>query len=99
MNKTNIFRLGLSLALLFCLLDMPYGYYQFVRFVGMASFGYMAFTHYEKEEREWMIFWAASAVLINPFIKISIGRGMWNIVDVIWAGVLVYQVYMDWKTD
>ena len=40
---------------------------------------------------------AALAVLFQPFIKIALGRFIWNIVDVIVAVGLVYLVVMAFK--
>ena len=94
----NIIKIALSILFIGCLFDMPYGYFQFVRFLGMVGFGVLAFEMYEKEQT-WFIVWLASAVLINPLIKISLGREIWNIVDVIWVVLLVYTVYQDSKND
>ena len=70
---------------------MPYGYYQFVRFLGMVSFGSLAFKA-QRTSQKWFIFWFASAILINPLIKISLGRVIWNIVDVIWVIILTASI-------
>ena len=81
---------------LICLLDMPYGYYQIVRFLGMIGFGYLAFTKYE-ENQAWFIFFLASAILINPIFKISLGRTLWNVIDVIWAIILIGSIFQEQK--
>jgi hypothetical protein len=88
----------LALALLVCLFDMPYGYYQLVRFAGMVIFGYIAYEENEKGNRQWAIFWLASAILINPILKIALGRVVWNVVDVFWAVALVWSVFKAGKT-
>ena len=91
----KIVRVKLSLCLLFllCLLDWQYGFYQLVRFLGMIGFAVLAFDDYEKN-RSWSIFWISSLILINPFFKISLGRELWNIVDVIWSIFLAYSIYI-----
>lgn len=38
------------------------------------------------------ITFASLAVLFQPFIKIALGRTMWNIIDVVVAVVLVWMV-------
>ena len=88
----NIIKIALSILFIGCLFDMPYGYFQFVGFLGMVGFGVLAFEMYEKDQT-WFIVWLASAVLINPLIKISLGREIWNIVDVIWAVILVVSIF------
>ena len=80
----------LSAILLLCLLPMPYGYYTFVRFVSMVAFGVMACRYYAQHKTALTITFASLAVLFQPFIKIALGRTMWNIVDVIVAILLVW---------
>jgi len=69
---------------------MPYGYYMFVRFVSMVAFGMMAYRYYAQHKTALTITFASLAVLFQPFIKIALGRTMWNIVDVIVAILLVW---------
>lgn len=76
---------------------MPYGYYQFVRFLGMVGFGILAYSANQKKDKQFLILWASSAILINPLIKISLGRELWNIVDVIWAILLFASLKLENK--
>ena len=80
----------LSAILLVCLRPMPYGYYTFVRFVSMVAFGVMAYRYYTQHKMALTITFASLALLFQPFIKIALGRTMWNIVDVIVAILLVW---------
>ena len=82
----------LSAALLLCLAPMPYGYYTFVRFVSMVAFGVMAYRYYAQNKIALTITFASLALLFQPFIKIALGRTMWNIVDVIVAILMVVLV-------
>ena len=91
----KIIKIGLALLFLGCLAEMPYGYFQFVRFSGMIGFALLAFREKEKNNGIFAIFWLLSAVLINPIFKVSLGRGLWNIVDVIWAIVLIAGIFYD----
>ena len=79
----------LSVLLLLCLLPMPYGYYMLVRFVSMVTFGVMAYQYIQKKQTVWAITFGALAILFQPFIKVALGRTMWNIVDVIVAVLLI----------
>jgi hypothetical protein len=76
--------LKIILAILFflCLGDMPYGYYQFVRFVAMVGFAYLAYSANEENNKNQVFVYIALALLFQPFIKIALGRTIWNIVDV-----------------
>ena len=75
----------LILAILFflCLLDMPYGYYQMVRFLALVGFGYLAFRANEEGKQTEMFIFIGLAVLFQPIFKIALGRTIWNIVDVV----------------
>jgi hypothetical protein len=69
---------------------MPYGSYMFVRFVSMVAFGVMAYRYYTQNKMALTITFASLALLFQPFIKIALGRTMWNIVDVLVAVLLVW---------
>ncbi len=88
----NLVRVALALLLVGCLADMPYGYFRAVRFLGTAGFVYLAFQEKARNNDEMFWFWVVSAVIINPIVKISLGRVLWNIVDVIWAAILVWPL-------
>ena len=79
----------LSLLLLLCLLPMPYGYYMLVRFVSMVAFGVMTYRYYTQSKVALTATFTSLALLFQPFIKIALGRTMWNIVDVIVAILLM----------
>jgi len=79
----------LSILLLLCLLPMPYGYYMLVRFVSMVAFGVMAYQYIQQNKKAWAITFGALALLFQPFIKIALGRTIWNVVDMIVAVLLI----------
>ena len=87
----------LAARLLLCLAPMPYGYYQLVRFVSMVAFAVMAYQFYNEKREGWAICFGALALLFQPFIKIALGRVMWNIVDVVVAIMLIVSWYKDRK--
>jgi hypothetical protein len=69
---------------------MPYGYYQLVRFIGLICFGLLCYYAYLRNDKFYLIVWLSSAILINPIFKISLGREIWNVIDIIWfIGLLV----------
>ena len=80
------------LAILFflCLADMPYGFYQFVRFAGLIGFAILAYQAHAQGRQTEMIIYCGLALLFQPFLKIALGRQMWNIVDVaVGLGLLI----------
>lgn len=81
----------LAILLFLCLADMPYGYYQFVRFAAAAFFVYAAYNENETGRKELVIVFIVLAILFQPFFKISLGRTLWNIVDLlVGLGLLGY---------
>jgi len=75
--------LVLALLLILCIAPMPYGFYQLVRFVAMIMFAIMAYNYWTKDSNSIAIICVALALLFQPFIKVSLGRTIWNIVDII----------------
>ncbi len=52
---------------------MPYGFYQFVRFVALIGFGILAFQANEKENQTEMIIYGTLTILFQPLFKIALG--------------------------
>lgn len=82
-----------AILLFVCLLNMPYGYYQFVRFVAMVAFAYLAYIANEQNNKNEAFVYIALVILFQPFMKIALGRTIWNIVDVIVAIGLILSLF------
>lgn len=78
-------KVALALLLLLCLMDMPYGFYQLVRFIGLIGFSVLAYQANESSRQAETIAYVVLAVLFQPFFKIALGREIWNVIDVIVA--------------
>lgn len=89
----KLIKIGLSVLLLLCLTDMPYGYFQFVRFVCLIGFAMLAFQASQKDKQTEVIMYIVLAILFQPFLKISLGRALWNIVDVFVAIGLILSIF------
>ena len=87
--------LGMAALLLLCLFHMPYGFYTLVRFIAMVAFAYLAYLEFNSKSIDRMVVFIALAVLFQPFVKIALGRAVWNIVDV---AVACYLLYLSFKT-
>ncbi|WP_310593787.1 DUF6804 family protein [Flavobacterium sp.] len=79
----KIIKISLATLLFGCLLDLPYSYYQFVRFAALIGFGFLAYQANQQEKQTETIVYGVLALLFQPFFKIALGRELWNIVDVI----------------
>jgi len=82
-------KLVLAIALLLCLVPMPYGYYMLVRIVATILFFIFARQCYVAKKEELAITFGVLALLFQPLFKISLGREAWNIVDVAVAVLLL----------
>jgi len=89
----KLIKIGLAILLLLCLADMPYGYFQFVRFISLVGFGLLAYQANDQGKQSEAIIYVVLALLFQPFFKISLGRTLWNIVDVIIAIGLLLSVF------
>lgn len=86
----KIIKIGLALLFFLCLLNMPYGFYQLVRFLGLIGFVVLAYDANENDRRTELIIYCSLGLLFQPFFKIALGREIWNIVDVlVGVGLLI----------
>ena len=96
-NKKRILYGIIILLMLLCLFDMPYGYFELVRYIAMVAFGFLAYDAYDKGNNNRMIVMIALAFLFQPFLKIALGRVIWVIVDILVALYMGYLLYESYK--
>lgn len=95
----KVIKIFLAILFFICLADMPYGYFQLVRFAGLAGFVILAFKAHEEGRKTEMIVYVSLALLFQPFFKIALGRQIWNIVDVIVGLGLLISLFIKNKVD
>ena len=96
MNFTveNIIKVILSILFFICLLNMPYGYFQLVRFVALVGFAILAYKANEQGRKPEAIIYVCLGILFQPLVKIALGRQIWNIVDVVVGVALLVSLFM-----
>ena len=92
-NFLIFLKILLSILFSLCLLQMPYGYYQAVRFVGMIGLTLLAYYSYEQKRKVEVIIYIGLALLFQPFFKVALGRTIWNVVDVVIAIGLIASIF------
>lgn len=92
-KMNNVIKFFLGILFFLCLADMPYGYYQLVRFVALVGFAILAYTANEQGHKTEVIIYICLAILFQPLIKIALGRQLWNIIDVIVGVVLLASIF------
>ena len=95
----NTIKIILAILMFICLADVPYGYFQFVRFAALVGFGILAIAASNDESQTEMFIYGALALLFQPFFKIALGREVWNVVDVIVGAGLLISIFTSNKKD
>jgi threonine/homoserine efflux transporter RhtA len=95
MNK--LIKIILTLLFFLSLADMPYGFYQFVRFSGLIGFAILSYQANQQNRQTEMIAYGGLALLFQPFFKITLGREIWNIVDVVVGIGLIISIFWNRK--
>lgn len=90
-----LIKILLATLFLICLANMPYGYYQLIRFLAMVGFGVLAYRANQKGNLNMTVTYILLAMMFQPIFKIALGRFLWNVVDVIVAIGLIISIYIN----
>lgn len=85
-------KLGIIAIMILCLLPMPYGFYNLVRFVSMIGFAILAYSAFNEGRKPLAITYGCLALMFQPFIKLVLGREVWNFVDILVAIFLLIVI-------
>ena len=94
----KVIKITLAVLFFICLADMPYGYYQLVRFAALLGFSLLAYRASSNMDKSGMVIYICLAILFQPLVKISLGRQLWNIVDVITGIALLASLFINSKS-
>ena len=89
--------LYLAAVLLMCLAPMPYGYYTLVRLLATIVFSVYAYRCYMAKRGGVTWVFVTLVLLFQPFVKVALGRAVWNILDVIIAIALIAFFFWERK--
>ena len=82
----------IALLLLLAWLDMPYGYYMFLRLAVSIYAGYLFITHLDQKDSPQhelkLILAAALCILYQPLLKVPLERDIWQWVNLATVGVV-----------
>lgn len=93
-TRNNIIKIVLAVLFFICLLKVPYGYFQLVRFLALIGFAILAYDANEHKDTTELIVYVCLALLFQPFFKLSLGREIWNIVDVVVGIGLIVSIFL-----
>jgi hypothetical protein len=91
---TMVIKIILAVLFFICLADLPYGFYQFVRFAGLGGFVILAYQANQQGRQKEMIIFGVLAFLFQPFFKIAFGRQTWNIIDFVVGLGLIISIFL-----
>jgi hypothetical protein len=94
LSTETLIKIGLAVLLLICLFQMPYGYYQLIRYVALVGFSVLAYYEFERKNIPVGILFIGAAFLFQPVVKIPLGRDVWMIVDVVLAIGLIVSLFL-----
>ena len=94
MLNLKVIKIILAILLLTCLFKMPYGYFQFVRLAALLGFAYLAYDANKNNKKIETYIFIGLAIVFQPLIKISLGRDIWNILDVLIAFGLIISIFI-----
>jgi hypothetical protein len=94
LSLNNVIKIILAILFFICLANMPYGYYQLVRFVALVGFAILAYNSNEQGQKTEAIIYVCLAILFQPLIKIALGRQIWSIVDLFVGVGLIFSIFI-----
>ena len=89
----KLIKIILAILFFLCLLKMPYGFYQLVRFAALVGFAILTYMANQNHKQTEMIVYIVLALLFQPFLKIAFGRQIWNILDVVVGIALIVSIF------
>lgn len=89
MTLKNIIRIGLAAFFLGCLFQMPYNYYQIVRFISLLGFGYLFYSEITAKHYLIAALCFIALVIYNPLTPLTFEREIWQKIDIILAFSLI----------
>lgn len=90
--------LGPILLLLVALLNMPYGYFQFLRVIVFCASAYLAIQEKDRNGEFWLWAFVACALVYNPVFKLSLGREIWPLANVATVALFGCHFWMRGRT-
>jgi hypothetical protein len=85
--------LATVLLVLATVFDWLYGYYNLLRVAVSLCSAYLAWFAVTLNRQPWAITFVVLVLLFNPLLPIHLTRGIWQVLDVVAAGVFVTSIF------
>jgi hypothetical protein len=85
----------LAAAMLFNRMDNPSHiiYYTFLKLLLCAIGTYGVFVAFCKNEKLWLLIFAATTILFNPIYPFHLSKFTWSRIDIVTAAILVISLF------
>ncbi|WP_156370361.1 DUF6804 family protein [Novosphingobium sp. Leaf2] len=83
----------ITAANIFAVLDMPYGYYQFLRLIVTGYAGYVSYVYFTRGPRQWGWVFGTVALLYNPVFLVTMSKEFHTVVNLAVAGLMIFEFY------
>lgn len=80
-------------ANILAVLDMPYGYYQFLRLIVTGYAGYVSYVYFRRGPSQWGWAFGTVALLYNPLFLVTMSKEFHTLVNLAVAGLVVFEFY------
>ena len=90
MKRSAIFLVA-AITLFIGIVEMPYGYYQLLRWFTCGVGAYGAYISYEKKKIEWVWILGVIALIFNPIFRFYFAKETWKILD--FAGGIIFLIF------
>lgn len=87
-------RVVAAAMLLWSLARHPYSYFELLRIVVCAVCAFGIYAAIQWKQQGWAWAFGVLILLFNPFVKVALGRQMWNYVDVAVAVFLIASIFL-----
>ena len=69
-----------------------YGYFILLRWVVCSSAIYVGYFAYKAKRYQWVWLMGIIAILFNPIEPIHFNKGIWQVIDLIVAGIFLFSI-------
>lgn len=91
--KQNWYRLAIILIMLGAFGDLPYSYYQFLRWATAIASFYLAYFAYKNKKIEWTWIFAIIGILFNPIMPFYLNRETWQFFNLSVAVIYFVSIF------
>jgi hypothetical protein len=96
-STETLIKISISCLLLICLLQLPFGYFQLIRFISVVGFAILAWYSYERKQFPVVIVYLGLAVIFQPLMVVPMEGTRWVFASILVAAGLVISIFVKGK--